>query len=147
MGRGGLFIAASCIFATLGSSFAENVPLLRAVAFALTGRDHAKVQSVDRAKCVFRLDHELFRLNNVEVDRLSIMDEHFLVTIKIRGGDPVYESDAPDMFAGLKGGPPGPVHVVEQEHTITFMTDEVERVSRAWRYIYSHGCVGQKSPF
>jgi len=26
-------------------------------------------------------------------------------------------------------------------------TGEVDRVKRAWEYIYSHGCVGKKSPF
>ncbi len=39
-------------------------------------------------------------------------------------------------------------HVVtSSEKKLTLNTSEIERVNRAWQYIYANGCVGKKSPF
>ncbi len=46
---------------------------MRAVGFALTGRDYAdpKVNG-DGAKCVFAINNDIFRLSNVYTDRIAI---------------------------------------------------------------------------
>jgi hypothetical protein len=40
-----------------------------------------------------------------------------------------------------------PRNVSDKERTLELATGDDQRVNRAWAYIYSHGCVGQKSPF
>jgi hypothetical protein len=50
---------------------AETDLMMRAVGFALTGRDDADPKVIDRASCVFAIENELFRLNNVYTDRLK----------------------------------------------------------------------------
>jgi hypothetical protein len=60
-------------------AFADSDTLLQAVGFALTGSDNAKVQPIDRANCVFRVDSDnsglaVFHLNNVQLDRVVIQN-------------------------------------------------------------------------
>jgi hypothetical protein len=44
---------------------------MRAVGFALTGRDDADPKVIgDRTKCVFAINNDIFRLNNVYTDRM-----------------------------------------------------------------------------
>src|SRR5215472_1289497 len=46
---------------------------MRAVGFALTGRDDVEPKAIDRANCVFAVsEDDLFHLNNVQIDRISI---------------------------------------------------------------------------
>jgi len=71
---------------------------MRTVGFALTGSDDADPKVVgDRAKCVFAINNDLFRLNNVYTDRLAIQGwqpqqglEQW-VTVELRGDDVVFE--------------------------------------------------------
>jgi hypothetical protein len=149
MGRSKVSIAISLIIMlTVEPAFADSDALLQAVTFALTGSDNAKVKSIDRANCIIALGDELFRLNNVQVDRIFIKDEQFLeeVTVELHGSMPIHEAD--DIFeaAGFHI-PGGSLRIVSNEYTFHISTRERDRVRRAWGYIYSHGCVGQKSPF
>jgi hypothetical protein len=169
-------IAVSLIVATVAAPvFAESDTLLQAIGFALTGSDDAKVQTIDRANCVFRIENKMFHLNNIQVDRLVIRKSgpppplpltaddptaraireatsgrHVdpkvdpTLVVELHGSGPVYEST--DIFRDAGFDVPGPP-LSSNEYTIELTTSESDRVSRAWQYIFSHGCVGQKSPF
>lgn len=62
----------------LGSPvWAENDALIRAVGFALTGTNDVEPKVIgDIANCVFAINNELFRLNNVYTDRIKIQGWH-----------------------------------------------------------------------
>jgi hypothetical protein len=47
--------------------------------------------------------------------------------------------DHPDYF---KGG-----RAAESDKTIMIVTNEIDRVAKAWEYIYANGCKGETSPF
>jgi hypothetical protein len=161
------------------SAFAESDVLLEAVRFSLTGSDDGKVQPIDHANCVFRIESDVirqmnnsgfavFHLNNVQVDRLFIQKwisksrfgERKYVTVELHGNAPVYETtqrpstteqpdDPEDVKKMFRAHPEilKPKHVSTNEKTIELSTSDSDRVKRAWQYIFSHGCVGQKSPF
>ena len=46
---------------------------------------------------------------------------------------------SPDVFE--------PMRESLKEHTLQLSTAHQDRATRAWQYIYSHGCEGKKSPF
>ena len=147
-------------------AYARDDVLLRAVGFAITGNDNTKVIEIDRVNCVFGVDGETFFLNNVEVDRLRIKDwvrksvfgqEHF-VTVALHGRKTVYEvttqvtEDSIDKGLAEAIKKRNPTFFTRRyhnskQHTLTLKTDEFDRVERAWRYIYTNGCSGAKSPF
>src|SRR5664280_193632 len=56
----------------ISSSRTETDTLIAAIRFALTGGDDAKVRVINRAQCVFGIENEVFHLNNVHVERISI---------------------------------------------------------------------------
>ena len=52
---------------------AETDVFMRTVGFALTGNDNADPKVIgDRAKCVFAINNDIFHLNNVHTDRITI---------------------------------------------------------------------------
>lgn len=156
------------VAAVTAPAVAESDALLQAIGFALTGSDDAKVQPIDRANCVFRIENEVFHFNNIQVDRLvirnsrppptaddspsakaireAISGRHVdpTLVVELHGNAPVYESI--NIFRDAGFDVPGP-NPSSNEYTIELTTNESDRVERAWQYIYSHGCVGQKSPF
>src|SRR6266849_7023809 len=72
---------------------------MRAVGFALTGIDDTEPKAIDRSNCVFAINKDLFRLNNVHTDRLVIQGwkrttnfgEERWVTVTLHGDSIVYE--------------------------------------------------------
>ena len=149
---------------------AQSDVFLQAVGFALTGSDNAKVRQINRTNCVFGItgkNPEVFHLNNVHVDRIVVQSwtrrqpwgEEKYVTVELHGDKTVYEqttkgidenSGSPQVREMFKQWNPDffkPQHTVSNEQTLTLMTGEADRVTRAWQYIYSNGCTGQKSPF
>ena len=153
-------------------ALSQTDPFLAAVGFALTGSDNAKLNVLDRKRCVFQIGKEIFRLNGVEVDRLrielgrwkSIGEDINYYRVYLHGSDTVYEVfeeplikedvlDTPQMQAtnrSLRQKIPDafePHHKISKEHTLDLTTNERERLVRAWSYIYQHGCTGSKSPF
>jgi hypothetical protein len=61
------------IFDSYVTAHAETDLFMRAVGFALTGSDDADPKIIgDRAKCVFAINNDIFRLNNVHTDRITI---------------------------------------------------------------------------
>jgi hypothetical protein len=70
-------MAATCVLTLIlaGGVTARAEPdvFMRTVGFALTGRDDADPKVIgDRAKCVFAVNNDIFRLNNVYTDRIAI---------------------------------------------------------------------------
>ena len=71
---------------------------MRTVGFALTGSDDADPKLIgDPAKCVFASKNEIFRLNNVHTDRITVQGwqrqqglEQW-VTVELHGDDVVFE--------------------------------------------------------
>ncbi len=150
---------------------AEPDAFQSAVAFALTGRDDKPIRVIDSANCIFSINvgfgvnagEEIFHLNNVQIDRLKmqetfeprpLVDTNKHLTIELHGNDTVYENTKVSTIDGEVGrllaqrGQPtifGPTR--SNEHRLSIITSEVDRVARAWKYIYAHGCKGQKSSF
>ena len=95
-------MAATCVLASILASgvtaHAETDVFMRTVGFALTGRDDADPKVIgDRAKCVFAINNDIFRLNNVHTDRITIQGwqrqqglEQW-VTVELYGDDVVFE--------------------------------------------------------
>jgi hypothetical protein len=160
-------IAACTLALTLAcvAARAETDVFMRAVGFALTGSDDAEPKAIDRPKCVFAIKNDIFRLNNVHVDRIKVQgwqrktlygEDHW-VTVSLHGDDVVFEETTepmkddgsefvrlmrqsnPDLFRSH--------HNTYKEHELTLTTADQDRVTRAWTYIYSHGCTGKQSPF
>jgi hypothetical protein len=141
----------------------DDVVLLEAVGFALTGSDNAIAEIVDRSNCVFGLQGsgeygerhvEIFHLNSVDVDRLTIRifgpGNAGPVEVSLHGETVVYEKKIlvqPEYHL-----PKGAKFLPEadqksNEYKLTINTAEGDRVNRAWAYIYNNGCHGKKSPF
>ncbi|MDN7903158.1 hypothetical protein QZM18_03340 [Burkholderia diffusa] len=171
-----IMVAAFLLAAPIAASAAghQDETLLQAVGFALTGSDNVP-KVVDRQACVFAVGSAVFHLNNVEVDRIIFQNtvknspgygEVRLVTVELHGDDTVYEADVPEKYdhsdaPGLpaeivaklkedKAEHPEqyiPHHTSSNEYKTTLVTNESDRVQRAWTYIYTHGCTGTKSSF
>jgi hypothetical protein len=123
----------------------ETDVFIRAVGFALTGMDDAETKVIDRANCVFAYQDDVFYLNNVHTDRIQIQDLGGVINVVLHGDDIVVDhgvvlTDPTDQSAKTH-------RVNRKEYRLILKTDELDRMKRAWRYIYSHGCVGKKSPF
>jgi hypothetical protein len=149
---------------TAGYAESESDVLLKTVAFALTASDETTVEPVDQANCVFRVSKEIYRLNNVRLDRLRFQDQvrtlknrkHRVTLVFLSGEATVQESiyeglednnnqltaevmqllnkNFPDVFKAHNT----PLNQV----TLVLPTDDGKRVREAWRFIYSHGCSG-----
>ena len=160
-------IITACILTLLAIPTArgETNVFMRAVGFALTGSDDAEPRVIDRANCVFAVKNDVYRLNNVHVDRIKVqgwqqqkpwgLDQW--VTVELHGDDIVFEETtdpmkddgseftrqlrvaSPDMFKSH--------HNTYKEHELHLDTNDQDRVTRAWTYIYGHGCTGKQSPF
>jgi hypothetical protein len=146
-----------------GAAYSEADVLMRAVGFALTGSDDAQPQTIDRASCVFAYKNDVFHLNNVHVDSINMQgwENGFhdkWINVDLHGDDVVVEHTTEPMsddVARLMG--PGyrqthPEAFVShyekhKEYQLRLTTGDLDRVKRAWQYIYTHGCIGKKSPF
>lgn len=144
----------------------ETDVFMRAVGFALTGSDDADPKIIgDRANCVFAINKDVYHLNNVQTDRIRIQGwqrqqvwglEQW-VSVELHGDDTVFEEtteppkdDGSDFMRQLRLTSPDmftPHHYTYKERELHLTTNDQDRVTRAWTYIYSHGCAGQKSPF
>ena len=132
---------------------------MRAVGFALTGRDDVEPKAIDRANCIFAVsEDDLFHLNNVQVDRISIeaRDKFGMkwTSVGLHGDDVVVEhttlpmtEDIAKTFSPQSRQMHPRAFVSHREYELILKTSEVDRVKRAWEYIYSNGCIGKKSPF
>jgi hypothetical protein len=125
-----------------------------------------------RANCVFAItnarssDSEgVYHLNNVQTDRIRIQGwkrqwpaylEQW-IAVELNGDEVVFEKtteppkdDGSSLTRELRAIHPdmfNPHHYTYKETELHLMTNDQDRVKRAWDYIYSHGCTGKRSPF
>ncbi|MDW9234219.1 hypothetical protein C7S15_7940 [Burkholderia cepacia] len=110
------------------------------------------------------MDRIIFQ-NWVVQDSLSGEMKHQM-SIELHGDATVYEAEVaqkydhsdvpgltPEMAAMLKKDKAEhpeqyiPQHISSNAYKLTIATNESDRVQRAWKYIYAHGCTGTKSSF
>jgi hypothetical protein len=144
---------------------AETDLMMRAVGFALTGRDDADPKVIDRASCVFAIENELFRLNNVYADRLKIQvrqQQQRLgvleqsVTVELHGDEIIFEEtveppkdDGSELIRQMRVESPEmfkPHHYAYTRYELFLPTNDQDGVKRAWQYVYSNGCSGKRAP-
>jgi hypothetical protein len=167
-------IAASMLACSLvlgDAAIAETDVLLRAVGFALTGSDDAEPKIIGNpADCVFSITRtkstsfttDVFHLNNIHIDRIKVeghenrLTNQRWLTLELHGDDTIFEEtsqardDGSDLMRALHEANPNlfkPSSQNYKEHELDLATDDADRVKRAWRYIYTHGCTGKQSPF
>jgi len=68
------FAVVSVAFALrfVGPAQAETDVFMRILGFALTGNDNAQPIVIDRAKCIYAIEGDVFHLNNIHTDKLRI---------------------------------------------------------------------------
>jgi hypothetical protein len=137
---------------------------MRAVGFALTGTETTDLKVVDRANCVFAVNNNLFRLNNVYTDRIKVQGWHQRwlgkidqgVTVDLEGGAIVFETtveppgdDGSELMRQMRVESPEIFkshHYTYTRQELRLATSDQDRVKTAWQYVYSHGCTGKRSP-
>ena len=68
----GIFATTICLLCEPAHTALGEVDVfMRAVGFALTGSDDAEPVAVDRRNCVFKISDDIFRLNNIQTDRIK----------------------------------------------------------------------------
>ena len=162
----GLVVLCALTSALISSAaHSETDMFMRAVGFALTGSDDADPRVIaNRANCVFAIKNDVYHLNNVYYDRTrfkgwqrqSSYGLEKSITVELHGDDVVFEEETTKPVWGLDPASIQRLQVVRpdffQSHHYTyrqlrFDTGDMDRVKRAWQYIYSHGCTGKRSPF
>ncbi|MFI4890952.1 MAG: TIGR02281 family clan AA aspartic protease [Steroidobacterales bacterium] len=126
--------------------------LLKAVAFALAGDDTTHVEA--GTDCTFQIPvfaaTLTFHLNNVDPARIRFErpNLHSQTRVQIFGERVVVDRDGEASDETMIGGR---YYDGGLTHYTTFIivahTTEYQRMLRAWRYIYAHGCDGMKSSF
>lgn len=152
--------AAGLAFPLGCSVWAESDLFMRAVGFALTGTG-VDVKVIDRRSCVFAINNDLFRLNNVYTDRIKIQGQQRRwlgaveqrVTVELRGDDIIFEKtvepskdDGSELMRQMRVQSPSlfePHHYTFTRHELSLATNDQDRVKAAWQYVYSHGCTGK----
>ena len=115
----------------------------------------------DRTDCVFAINNEIFRLNNIHVDRIKIQGwnrqrpwgSEQWVTVVLPGDDVVFEEtieppkdDGSELMRHMRELSPElfkSQHYTLTKHELHLSTNDQDRVKRAWQYIYSNGCTGK----
>ena len=133
---------------------AASDPLVAAVTFALTGSDVGEVTVVNRADCIFdvhsvwgeRKNTARFFLNVIDPIRITANAYHNQIgqnwiMMSIAGEGVVLERSS--LLPGQSFVEPTRF----SHETIRLETSELNRLTRAWQYIYSHGCTGKRSAF
>jgi hypothetical protein len=156
-----LTVGACCV----SQAYATD-PIITAISFAITGTDSSDVVALDRSNCIFDIQihhkpstveffHGLNRnlasatryyMNNIDLSRVTVQAYHNSygeqwLNEEIHGEGTVYEG------IGTQNGRAGQVLYQDSQTTLRLNTSEIERVKRAWNYIYSHGCHGAKASF
>jgi hypothetical protein len=130
--------------------------LLKAINFALTGHDGITYSFVDRGACVVNWVRgssetavqaiQTYHLNSVDASRISIQrmkstsqfGVESLIRVELHGESVIQEN-------GFT--PPETTKFDLNDVTLDLHTTEYDRLMRAWRYIYSHGCKSGRSSF
>lgn len=158
-------LAVGIMFVMGRSAWSETDMLIRMVGLALTGGNDSDPKVIgDRANCVFAIKDNLFRLNNVYMDRINIRtyqphagNPRTWITLTLQGNQTVFEQTVEPTFKDngsklmreLRTEDPDiflPHHYTYTEYELHMTTDNQDGVKRAWQYIYTHGCGGKQSP-
>ena len=145
----------------ISSVCAETGELMDAARLALTGSRDVDTKMIgDPAECVFGIKKDLFRLNNVYTDLIKIEARQGLleqwVSVTLHGGGVVFETtvegaqdDGSELMRQMRVQSPEmfrPHHYTHTQYELYLATKDLEGVKRAWQYVYSHGCIGKRSP-
>jgi hypothetical protein len=158
-------LAVGIMFVMGRSAWSETDMLIRMVGLALTGGNDSDPKVIgDRANCVFAIKDNLFRLNNVYMDRINIRtyqphagNPRTWITLTLQGNqtvfeqtvEPTFKDDGSKLMRELRTEDPDiflPHHYTYTEYELHMTTDNYDGVKRAWQYIYTHGCGGRQSP-
>ena len=153
---------------TAGYADADSDVLLKTVAFALTANDETRVEPIDQDNCVFRVNNDIYRLNNVRLDRIRFQDqvrrlknrEHRVTLVLLSGETTVQETIYEGVDENNNELPAEVMQQMKEEFPDVFKahntrlnrvilvlpTDDGRRVRDAWGFIYSRGCSGTKAP-
>jgi hypothetical protein len=137
--------------------------LLNAINFALTGHDGIRYTFSDRTACVMTHAQpsfdimtnsvtpgvqavEIFHINNIDVSRIVFTKMQrksrdavdYFTRVELHGESVIREN----TFEPARGQ-----SLLSNDVTLDLNTTEYDRLVRAWRYIYSHGCKSAKSSF
>jgi hypothetical protein len=126
------------------------------------GGDDAKPKVIgNRTDCIFAINNDVFRLNNVHPDRIAIRGWHRQwpwgleqwVTVSLHGDDVVFEEtieppqdDGSELMRQMREASPElfkSQHYTHTEHELHLITNDQDRVKRSWQYVYSDGCTGK----
>ena len=149
-------LSTACIAETANS----QESLLRAVSFALTGSDGRAVETVDRARCIFTVGGRTVHFSNIDTSRLVFTPWQYpygaVIEVQVHGPSTVVETysqahpTGTELDSYLLARDPWafePKNNENADYVFEVETTEGERLRRAWRYIYAHGCKSFKSPF
>src|ERR1700722_19643909 len=145
------FAVVSVAFALrfVGPAQAETDVLMRTIGYALTGSENAQPVVIDRIKCIFALEGDVFHLNNIHTDKLRIEAQErkggFVprrwVSVELHGDDIVFETtsaslldDGSEFMQQYKILHPDgfkPHHITANDHTLVLNTADLDRVRRA----------------
>jgi hypothetical protein len=160
-------IAAGLLFAATSTATTptpEGDVLLKAINFAINGKDEKDFVWKSRPECVVVAEHgmpnfhsvEVVYLNNVDASRirvgpysLSYQDGHVehYVKVELHGEATIREYSAEYQGKDLTGQPVQPSHESSTDWAYDRQTIEADRMIRAWKYIYAHGCSSARSSF
>jgi hypothetical protein len=131
--------------------------LLKAINFALTGSDYIKYAFTERRSCVVSwtrpsvdpkiLAVETFHINNIDASRVRFQKikkadqfsaEDF-VRVELHGESVIQENG---FIPPVEN-----VFMRFNDLQLDLHTNEMDRLMRAWQYIYAHGCKSGQSSF
>lgn len=161
--RGWLWIAVlAAIVATIAYGVAKASPpdaddtLLKAINFALTGSDRVTYSFVNRVTCIVEYSQpssepgiqavDTFYLNHIDLSRITWQEMESksqygtdrIIRVQLHGETVIREHS----FV-----PPAATVWPLNDEALDLKTTERDRLIRAWRYIYTHGCKSAHSSY
>jgi hypothetical protein len=137
--------------------------LLRAINFALTGTAD-KYAFDDTGTCTVHRGEEFFYLDHVDASRITFekkskeelpslgtnqvgMEVREWIEVTLHGEEVVYENRIPSYRENGRGERFNDPPIRKADITLKLETKEADRLIRAWKYVYTHGCKSSSSSF
>lgn len=152
----------AALFAVLAGGVAEASPpsandvLLKAINFALTGSDRTTYSFTDRGACSVSWKRpsaqdgvdavDAFYINSIDVSRAAwqemesktpVFGTSRFIRVELLG----------ETVIRSNGFIPASTTLSTNDVTLDLNTSERDRLIRAWRYIYAHGCKSARSSY
>lgn len=139
--------------------------MLNAMNFVLTGSDRPMYHSLDGALCTVILEQgardfpgyeaTVVHFDNIDPSRVTLQKsdvkypldpepQHWVIT-EIHGAGIVRDTRGVTKSEGSTPG--GPYNNPLSDYTFKFESTEYDRLVRAWKFIFTHGCKGSGSGF